>query len=142
MHDANGGFMSRMRTVLIGVALTMGIATGAFAQGGGGEGGGGGGQGRGGRMMATLMNGITLTDSEKTQVQAIEDKYAPLMEQFLQKMRVARQNGTPMDSASMQAMRDTNKKERDEIRAVLAPDQQSKFDDNIKSMMARRPRGH
>ena len=64
------------------------------------------------------------------------------MEQFRQKMRDARQNGTPMDSASMQAMRDTNKKERDEIRAVLAPDQQSKFDDNIKSMMARRPRGH
>jgi len=93
-------------------------------------------------MMATLMNGITLTDSEKTQVQAIEDKYAPQMEQFRQKMRDARQNGTPMDSASMQAMRDTNKKERDEIRAVLAPDQQSKFDDNIKSMMARRPRGH
>jgi len=93
-------------------------------------------------MMATLMNGITLTDSEKTQVQAIEDKYAPQMQQFRQKMRDARQNGTPMDSASMQAMRDTNKKERDEIRAVLAPDQQSKFDDNIKSMMARRPRGH
>jgi Spy/CpxP family protein refolding chaperone len=142
MHDANGGFMSRMRTVLIGVALTMGIATGAFAQGGGAGGGGGGGQGRGGRMMAMLMNGITLTDSEKTQIQAIEDKYAPQMQQFRQKMRDARQNGTPMDSASMQAMRDTNKKERDEIRAVLTPDQQSKFDDNIKSMMARRPRGH
>jgi len=129
----------KMRTVLIGVALTMGIATGAFAQGGGGAGGGGG---RGGGMMARLMDGIALTDSQKTQVQAIEDKYAPQMQQFRQKMREARQNGTPMDSASMQDMRDTNKKERDEIRAVLTPDQQSKFDDNVKSMMSRRPSGH
>jgi len=128
--------MMKMRTVLIGVALTMGIATGAFAQGGGGGGGG-----RGGGMMARLMDGITLTDSQKTQVQAIEDKYAPQMQQFRQKMRDARQNGTPMDSASMAAMRDTMKKERDEIRAVLTPDQQSKFDDNVKSMMSRRPSG-
>lgn len=129
--------MITMRTVLIGVALTMGIATGAFAQGGGGGGGGG----RSGGMMAMLMNGITLTDSQKTQIQAIEDKYAPQMQQLRQKMRDARQNGTPMDSASMQAMRDTGKKERDEIRAVLTPDQQSKFDDNIKAMMSRRPSG-
>jgi len=93
-------------------------------------------------MMARLMDGIALTDSQKTQVQAIEDKYAPQMQQFRQKMREARQNGTPMDSASMQDMRDTNKKERDEIRAVLTPDQQSKFDDNVKSMMSRRPSGH
>jgi Spy/CpxP family protein refolding chaperone len=128
--------MMKMRTVLIGVALTMGIATGAFAQGGGGGGGG-----RGGGMMARLMDGITLTDSQKTQVQAIEDKYAQQMQQFRQKMRDARQNGTPMDSASMAAMRDTMKKERDEIRAVLTPDQQSKFDDNVKSMMSRRPSG-
>jgi len=128
--------MMKMRTVLIGVALTMGIATGAFAQGGGGGGGG-----RGGGMMARLMDGIMLTDSQKTQVQAIEDKYAPQMQQFRQKMRDARQNGTPMDSASMAAMRDTMKKERDEIRAVLTPDQQSKFDDNVKSMMSRRPSG-
>src|SRR6185312_2915506 len=124
----SGGFMMKMRTVLIGVALTMGMATGAFAQGGGG-------------MMARLMDGITLTDSQKTQVQAIEDKYAQQMQQFRQKMRDARQNGTPMDSASMAAMRDTMKKERDEIRAVLTPDQQSKFDDNVKSMMSRRPSG-
>ena len=128
--------MMKMRTVLIGVALTMGIATGAFAQGGGGGGGG-----RGGGMMARLMDGITLTDSQKTQVQSIEDKYAPQMQQFRQKMRDARQNGTPMDSASMAGMRDTMKKERDEIRAVLTPDQQSKFDDNVKSMMSRRPSG-
>ena len=128
--------MMKMRTVLIGVALTMGIATGAFAQGGGGGGGG-----RGGGMMARLMDGITLTDSQKTQVQAIEDKYAQQMQQFRQKMRDARQNGTPMDSASMAGMRDTMKKERDEIRAVLTPDQQSKFDDNVKSMMSRRPSG-
>lgn len=140
MHERDGGFMITMRTVLIGVALTMGIATGAFAQGGGG-GGYGGGQGRGGGMMMRLMDGITLTDSQKTQIQAVEDKYAPRMQQFRQKMREARQNGTPMDSASMQAMRDTGKKERDEIRAVLTPDQQSKFDDNIKAMMSRRPSG-
>jgi len=129
----------QMRTVLIGVALTMGIATGAFAQGG--ERGRPAPPGRGGGMMARLMNGITLTDSQKTQVQAIENKYAPQMQQFREKMRDARQNGTPMDSASMQAMRDTSKKERDEIRAVLTPDQQSKFDDNVKSMMSRRPSG-
>jgi Spy/CpxP family protein refolding chaperone len=129
--------MNSMRTVLIGVALTMGIATGAFAQGGGG-GGNGGGQGRG---MQMLMNGITLTDSEQSQIKAIQDKYAPEMQQFRQKMRDARQNGTPMDSASMQQMRDTSKKEHDEIRAVLTPDQQAKFDDNVKAMMARRPGG-
>lgn len=132
--------MTMMRTVLIGVALTMGIATGAFAQGGGG-GGYGGGHGRGSGMMTRLMDGITLTDSQKTQIQTVEDKYAPQMQPFRQKMREARQNGTPMDSASMQAMRDMGKKERDEIRALLTPDQQSKFDDNVKSMMSRRPSG-
>ncbi|HXE59416.1 MAG TPA: Spy/CpxP family protein refolding chaperone [Gemmatimonadaceae bacterium] len=131
--------MKSMRTVLIGVALTMGIATGAFAQGGGG-GGGGGGQ-HGGGMMSMLMNGITLTDAEQTQVKAIEDKYAPQMQELRQKMRDARQNGTQMDSASMQQMRDTNKKEHDEIRAVLTPDQQAKFDDNVKQMMSHRPSG-
>lgn len=133
--------MKSMRTVLIGVALTMGIATGAFAQGGGGGGGNGGGQNRSGGMMAMLMNGITLTDSQQTQVKTIEDKYAPQMQPYRQKMRDARQNGTPMDSASMQQLRDLNDKERGEIRAVLTSDQQSKFDDNVKQMMARRPSG-
>lgn len=132
--------MKSMRTVLIGVALTMGIATGAFAQGGGGMGNGGGGQGHGG-MMAMLMNGITLTDAQQTQIKTIEDKYAPQMQDFRKKMRDARQNGTPMDSASMQQMRDLSQKERGEIRTVLTSDQQSKFDDNVKAMMARRPSG-
>jgi len=130
----------RMRTVLVGVALTMGIATGAFAQGRGGGGGYGG--GRGGGMMGMLLNGITLTDSQQVQIKTIEGKYAPQMQELRQKMRDARQNGTPMDSASMQQMRDTNKQEREEIRAVLTPDQQAKFDDNVKQMMSRRPGGH
>ena len=90
-------------------------------------------------MMEMLMNGITLTDSQQSQIQAIEQKYAPEMQAFRQKMRDARQNGTPMDSATMRSMHDTNKKERDEIRAVLTPDQQAKFDENVKSMMSRRP---
>lgn len=125
--------MKSMRAMVVGVTLAMGVATGAFAQGGGG-------QGHGGGMMQMLLNGITLTDSQQTQVKAIEDKYAPQMQEFRQKMRDARQSGTPMDSSSMAAMRDLNQKERTEIRAVLTPDQQAKFDENVKNMPMRGPR--
>ena len=37
------------------------------------------GQGRAGRMDNFLLQGITLTDAQRTQVQAIDEKYRPQM---------------------------------------------------------------
>lgn len=123
--------MRCIRMVAVAAALAMGVATGAMAQGGG----------RGGGMMGRLLQGITLTDSQQTQIKAIQDKYAPQMQEMRSKMQEARQNGGQMDSASMAAMRDANTKERDEIRGVLTPDQQKTFDANVQSMSQRRRGG-
>lgn len=126
--------MRSIRMAVVGATIAMGIATGAFAQG---QGGGG----RGGMMMQRMLDGITLTDAQQTQIKAIQAKYEPQMQELRQKMRQARQSGGGMDSAAMAQMHDTNTKERDEIRAVLTPDQQAKFDENAKNMMQRRRGG-
>jgi Spy/CpxP family protein refolding chaperone len=132
--------MTKIRATLLGVALVMGFATGAHAQGGGG--GGGGGQGRGGGIQA-LLTGIDLTDAQKTQLKTITDKYAPQMQELRTKMQEARAGGGQVDSVTMAKSRELNGKQRDEVRAILTPEQQTKFDENVKNMPAggRRPPG-
>ena len=111
---------------LVGVMALA--APAAYAQGGGG------GQGGGGRAMERLMNGITLTDKQKTSVDSIQQAFRAQMP--------AMTPGTPPDSATRAKMGEVRQKQYAAIRTVLTPDQQKVFDKNLEDMRANmgRPR--
>lgn len=110
------------------------------------------GQGFGPGVRGQLFKGITLSDAEKGNIKNVQAKYAPQMkalrEQFkpqLQAAREARQRG---DTAALKAMRNKSaaqreqtKKlldaERNDLRAALAPENQVKFDANVKQLEQR-----
>jgi Spy/CpxP family protein refolding chaperone len=102
-------------------------APAAFAQGGGQ----GGGPGRG---MQMAMQGITLTDKQKTSVDSIQQAFRAQMP--------AMTPGTPPDSATRAKRMEVMQKQYAAIRTVLTPDQQKVFDKNIEDMRANmgRPR--
>lgn len=99
-----------------------------------------------------LFKGITLSDAEKANIKTVHAKYAEQMkavrEQFkpqLQAAREARQRG---DTAALKAMwqksaaqREQTKKlleaERNDLRAALTPENQVKFDANVKQFEQR-----
>lgn len=98
------------------------------------QGGGGGGQGRGGNRMEMLMQGITLTDAQKTSVDSIVTATRAQMPPM--------QQGTPPDSATRAKRMEVMQKQMAAVRTVLTPDQQKVFDENVKNMppMGGRPR--
>jgi Spy/CpxP family protein refolding chaperone len=111
--------------VAVAVAASAVSAPGAMAQGGGG-------QGRGGaRMMEMLMQGITLTEAQKQQVDSITTKYRAELP--------AMTPGTPPSDADRQKMMDLRQKQNADIRAVLTDEQKKTFDKNIEDMRSRRP---
>ena len=123
--------MKAIRIAALGVALLAGSAAVASAQAGapapaqqGGPGGG-----RGGNRS---LNGIELTDAQKTKVAEIQAKYQPEM----QAIRESMQGGGDRAAAftKMQAVRD---KMNPEIRAVLTAEQQTIFDKNLAEQKAR-----
>jgi Spy/CpxP family protein refolding chaperone len=123
--------MKAIRIAALGVALLAGSAAVASAQAGapapaqqGGPGGG-----RGGNRS---LNGIELTDAQKTKVAEITAKYQP----DLQAIRESMQGGGDRAAAftKMQAVRD---KMNPEIRAVLTAEQQTIFDKNLAEQKAR-----
>jgi len=109
-------------------------------------------QGFGPGMRGRLFKGITLSDAEKSNLKNVQAKYAPQMkalrEQFkpqMQAARAARQRG---DTAALKAMwknsaaqREQTKKlleaERNDLRAALTPENQVKFDANVKQFEQR-----
>ena len=124
--------MKAIRIAALGVALLAGSTAVAGAQAGmpaptqqGGPGGGRGGFNR-------SMNGIELTEAQKTKVAEIQAKYQP----DLQAVRESMQGGGDRAAAftKMQAIRD---KMNPEIRAVLTPEQQTIFDKNLAEQKAR-----
>jgi Spy/CpxP family protein refolding chaperone len=124
--------MKAIRIAALGVALLAGSAAVAGAQAAtqaptqqGGPGGGRGGFNR-------SMNGIELTDAQKTKVAEIQAKYNP----DLQAVRESMQGGGDRAAAftKMQAIRD---KMNPEIRAVLTTEQQAIFDKNLAEQKAR-----
>jgi Spy/CpxP family protein refolding chaperone len=72
-----------------------------------------------------LLRGITLTDSQRTQLKAIRAKYGPQFKQAHQ----------AKDRATMQQLRGQM---MGEVRGVLTPDQQKQLDANIAKMKAHR----
>ncbi|HZS61718.1 MAG TPA: hypothetical protein VFA43_20760 [Gemmatimonadaceae bacterium] len=75
------------------------------------------------RLAHRLFKDVNLTKDERGQMKAIHEKYAP---QF----KTARQAN---DKATIQSLRT---QELDEMRGVLTPDQQTKFDANRAAIRA------
>jgi cytochrome c556 len=109
-------------------------------------------EGFGPGMRGQLFKGITLSDAEKANVKNAQAKYAPQMkalrEQFKPQMQAAREARQRGDTAALKtiwqnsaAQREQTKKlvdaERNDLRAALTPENQVKFDANVKQLQQR-----
>ncbi|HEY6224488.1 MAG TPA: hypothetical protein VIW26_11935, partial [Gemmatimonadales bacterium] len=92
-------------------------------------GGGGGGGGFAERRMQRLLQGITLTAGQKSKVDSITARYRAQMPPFTP--------GAPPDSATRAKMRTLFGNQDEEIRALLTPDQQKVWDQNVVEMRNR-----
>ena len=113
------------KRILAALALVL-VATTAQAQGGQagggmGQGGGGMGQGGGNRMNAMLFKDITLSADQQKKVDSIQAAGR-------EAMRGMMQNGGMQDPANREKMTEMRKKQNDEIRKLLTPEQQATFD--------------
>lgn len=108
----------------------------------------------GGRGFGADLN---LTDAQKAQIKTIRAKYQPQNEAlrtqakpFMDAARAARQKGDTAAARSnmekarqvMQGGQNIRNQENAEIRAILTPDQQAKWDANQKKMAERGKAGH
>jgi Spy/CpxP family protein refolding chaperone len=87
----------------------------------------------GARRMELLFKDITLTPAQQAKVDSIQGRYRSERPSFTP--------GTPPDSATREKIRALFQRERDDLRAVLTPDQQKTFDRNVEEMRQRRPGG-
>jgi len=152
--------MSSVRTLALGALMIVGVAGVSAAQStttpptrsqrsGEMQGRRGGGRGFGADL--------NLTDAQKAQIKTIRAKYQPQNEAlrnqakpFMEAARTARQKGdtaaarTNMEKARqiMQGGQTFRTQENAEIRAILTPDQQAKWDANQKKMGERGKGGH
>jgi protein CpxP len=114
-------------------------------------------QGRRGPGRAEFGRDLNLTDAQKAQIKAIQKKYQPQHEAlrtqakpFMDAARAARQKGDTAAARSsmekgrqvMQGGQSIRTQENAEIRAILTPDQQAKFDARQKSVAERGMGGH
>jgi Spy/CpxP family protein refolding chaperone len=113
--------MKVLRIAALGLALVIGSAVTASAQGGG----------RGGRGNMTMV-GIdsTLSAEQKGKIDEINKKYAPEQAAIRAEMATDRE-GAMKKSTELSAKRNA------EIRAVLTPAQQAIFDKNLEEMAKR-----
>ena len=141
--------MSTVRTLALGALMLVGVAGVAAAQStttprarpDAGSHERGDRRGSGGREG--FARGLKLTDAQKAQIKAIRQKYQPQnaalraqAKPFMEAARAARQKGdsaafrTNMEKAHqiMQGGASIRAQERAEIRAILTPEQQAKFD--------------
>lgn len=86
-----------------------------------------------GRRVETLLEGVALTPEQRAKIDSIGAHYRGQLPSFTP--------GSPPDSATREKVRDLFRRLRDDIRAVLTPDQQQIFDRNAGEMRARRPGG-
>jgi Spy/CpxP family protein refolding chaperone len=117
---------------------------------------------RSGQMQARRGGGefgrdLNLTDAQKAQIKAIRQKYQPQnaalrtqAKPFMDAARAARQKGDSATARSnmekarqvMQGGQSIRAQETAEIRAILTPEQQAKFDARQKAMSERGNGGH
>ena len=156
--------MSTLRTLALGTLLVCGVAGVSAAQsstvpkartdsGSHREFRKGPGGGREGRGFGRDLN---LTEAQKTQIKAIRQKYQPQNQAlrdrakpFMEAARTARQKGdsvafrSNMEKAQqvMQSGQSFHTQEQAEIRAILTPEQQVKFDAHQKAAAEHRAKG-
>ena len=158
--------MKHIRTTLAAL-LVVGAATAAVAQQGqppaagahgkheqAGPRKGPGGRGGFGKRSDGALRGMTLSDTEKANLKAVREKYAPQMkalrEQFKtshEAMRSAKKRG---DTAAVRALAKENATarreamqqlatvQRTDIRSALSAENQAKFDANVERMKTRK----
>src|SRR5213076_2889770 len=143
-----------MRKTLMGATLALVLtASLAMAQRGGGPPGPGRGGpgGRGGPppVDLILLNGITLSDAQKTQLDALHEQHRSAMDaqreagrELFDQIRAARQSGdTATANRLMRQQRAKMDEQRDQeiaaLRALLTADQQVQFDKNLAAFKER-----
>lgn len=152
--------MSSVRTLALGALMIVGVAGVSAAQSTTTPPSRGP---RSGQMQARRGPGgefgrdLNLTDAQKAQVKAIRQKYQPQNQAlraqakpFMDAARAARQKGDSATARSnmekahqvMQGRQSIRTQEMAEIRAILTPDQQAKFDARQKTMGERGKGGH
>jgi Spy/CpxP family protein refolding chaperone len=118
--------MKAIRIAALGAALLSGGALTAGAQ-----------QGRRGGPQ---LDGIQLTDAQKSKLEEIQRKYQPEMMALLE----AKRNGGDQGEVMRKGM-ELREKSGAEIRAILTPAQQAVFDKNVaefRAQMQRVPQGY
>jgi hypothetical protein len=107
---------------------------------------------RGKQFDKALLRGVTLSDAEKTNLQAVRAKYAAQRQTLRTQLRTqaqnakaARQRGDTAALRSIRASLQTERQtlgqaERNDVRNALAPANQAKFDANLKRVEARAAR--
>jgi Spy/CpxP family protein refolding chaperone len=130
---------------LLGAATVGSIST-AFAQsadsGAAAPGEQGGRPERRGGGMERLLAELNLSETQRTQVQSIMEKHREATQPLREQMRVA-QSREDMESVRDQ-MRTAQQKLRDEVRAVLTPEQRQQLEasqSEIRERMQNRDRG-
>ena len=91
----------------------------------------GGGQNRAAQRMAALLQGITLTDVQRTRIDSINAAYTAAQPPM--------QQGVRPDSAQMAQRRAAGQKRDADIRGVLTAEQQTVWDHNMETMRANMP---
>lgn len=146
--------MHRFRTAALAAALMIGSTAVAGAQGRGPESGDHSARMKAahGRMHQALFRDITLTDAQKTRLEAIRTSYRPqfqsLREQARPQMQALRDARQKNDSVAMRTARTQLEqhrtqvtalmdKQRAEVRGVLTAEQQATFDRNVTQMRER-----
>jgi Spy/CpxP family protein refolding chaperone len=123
----------RLRFALVSTAVLTLAASGLWAQNPTATGSGPNREAMAQRRMEALLKGITLTKEQQAKIDSIRARYQAQMPVFTA--------GTPPDSARREQMRDLFRRQHEEMRAVLTPDQQKVLDQNVAEMRARRPGG-
>jgi protein CpxP len=126
--------MKAIRIATLAFALCAGMTSVAAAQGQPEPKEGQGEMRRGGGMGGMLLKDITLTDAQKEQVRTIREKYVPRQ---LELRKAVQATGGPPDEATRAKMIELQSQQSAEIRAILTPDQQKTFDNNLHEMKER-----
>lgn len=119
--------MKALRIAALGVALVVGTAISAHAQGGG-AGMGGGRGGRGNMLMVGIDS--TLSPDQKAKVAEVMAKYAPEQQAIRDMMQTDREG-------AMKKRVELSGKMNPEIRAILSKEQQATFDKNLEEQAKR-----
>jgi len=89
------------------------------------------------RGERAMFRGITLTDAQKTQLEAVRAKYRAEGKELRAQMKASHEKGTRPDSALVARHRTLMENERNDTRAILTPDQRTTYDQNLAQLRDR-----